>query len=237
MSQSPPRGITVPANHEIKDINRDDRTLVVTISTRTQDRVGDVLEPAGAELDAYRKNPIVLWAHSYRLPPIAKSLWIKAEGDRIIAKPQFARTPMAEEIFGLYAEGFLNAWSVGFIPRRSEAIIDTGDDGRRQFVGYRVAQWELLEYSAVPVPANPEALTHAIESGRIRHAVLLKEFEHLLISPSTPEAPGAAPEGPGDSITIVNDTLPEIDPAALRALVRREAEAAIRQATGKLSAN
>jgi len=228
------RGISLPCAHEVRDVDREARTLVVTVSTRTQDRAGDVLEPAGAELDAYRRNPVVLWAHTYGTPPVAKTLWIKRDGDRIIAKPQFARTPMAEEIFGLYAEGFLNAWSVGFLPHETEPIVETDDDGQRRFVGYRVVRWELLEYSAVPVPANPDALTHALQDGRIRHAVLVKALEHLLIEPVTPEASGAAaPEEPGDAIDVIDPHALEIDPAELRSIVQRETATAIRRLFGK----
>jgi hypothetical protein len=202
-----------------------------------------VLEPSGALLDAYRKNPVVLWAHHYSLPPIAKSLWIKLDGDRILAKPQFARTPMAEEIFGLYAEGFLNAWSVGFLPRQAEPIVEPSPSGQRQFVGYRVVEWELLEYSAVPVPANPEALTHALRDGRVQNELVLKALEEFLIEPpitpgasgaSTGREPAAAPEGPDDSITVLESPSLEIDPAELRRIVAHETQATIRRVRGQL---
>ena len=220
------RGITLPMQNLVRQIDRDERSLVVTVSTRARDRIGDLLEPDGAQLDAYRKNPIVLWAHSYTLPPIARSLWVKVEDDRIIAKPQFARTAMAEEIFQLYAEGFLNAWSVGFVPLESEPLVSDAPDGRRLFTGYRIKRWELLEYSAVAVPANPAALTHALRTGRIRERILVKAFEKALEDGPAPETSGATPEKSGDAA--------DMDAAQWRTLVREHVRAAVRQLTGRL---
>jgi hypothetical protein len=54
----------------------------------------------------------------------------------------------------MYKAGFMNAWSIGFIPKE---IVDIEPDNWRG--GHRFDKWELLEYSAVLVPDNPEALT------------------------------------------------------------------------------
>lgn len=137
----------------IKEIDEVERTMTVLISTPDIDRQGEMVEPMGMDLANYQKNPVVLWAHQYDKPPIAKSLWIKATKDGIIAKLQFALTLFASEIYHLYKDGFLNCWSVGFMP--SEWVDGQKDgDPRRRFT-----KGELLEYSAVPVPANPQALT------------------------------------------------------------------------------
>jgi len=237
-TQDAHRGVTLPCALDIKEIDHDERTLVVTISSRTKDRVGDILDPAGAELDAYRKNPVVLWAHDYRLPPVAKTLWIKVNGDRVVAKPQFARTAVANEIFNLYAEGFLNAWSVGFIPHETEPIVENDRGSERRFVGYRVVRWELLEYSAVPVPANPEALTHALRDGHISSPVLVKAFEQLLIESDKPEEPGKSlrerdtSEASGKTDRLIISDSPEIDPEAVAAIARQEIGSTIRRLKG-----
>ena len=83
---------------ETRDVDRKERTLVVTISTQAKDRLGDILDPEGVLIENYRKNPVVLWAHDYRRPPIAKSLWIKVDRERIVAKAKFASTPLSEEV-------------------------------------------------------------------------------------------------------------------------------------------
>src|SRR5205807_1446535 len=63
---------------EVKQLDDAARTIQFTISTGAVDRDADTLAPDGWQLDAYRKNPVVLWAHDYRQPPVAKceQAWI-----------------------------------------------------------------------------------------------------------------------------------------------------------------
>ena len=51
--------------------------LTFVASTGAVDRHGDTVAPEGWRLDAYRENPVVLWAHDYRRPAIgrAQSVW------------------------------------------------------------------------------------------------------------------------------------------------------------------
>lgn len=147
---------------EIKGIDDKEQTITAYISTSARDRHNESLDPSGVDLSHYKKNPIVLWAHDYSLPPIGKSLWVKRDGEGILAKVKFASTEFAQEIFQLYKEGFMKAFSVGFIPKEMEE----GDGKKTPRMTYR--KWEMLEYSAVPVPANPEALTLAIQKGILK---------------------------------------------------------------------
>lgn len=151
-------------NSVIKDINVAEKTLTALVSTAGQDRMDDVLEPKGADLKNFNKNPVVLWAHDYQSPPIAKALWTRKKEEGVLSKMKFANTEFAQEIFELYKEGFMNAFSVGFIPKQSEPV----DPEKTGFYdGKRFTKWEMLEYSAVPVPANPEALALAVSKGII----------------------------------------------------------------------
>lgn len=144
---------------EIKGIDEAERTLTAYISTDARDRMNESLDPSGVDMTNYRKNPVVLWAHDYSKPPIGKAMWVKRDGNGIISKVKFANTEMGNEIFQLYKDGFLKAFSVGFIPKETE----DGDGEKKPRRTYK--KWEMLEYSAVPVPANPEALTLAIQKG------------------------------------------------------------------------
>lgn len=146
----------------VKEINEKERTLVSVVSTGAVDRMGEVIEPEGIDLKNYRKNPIVLWAHNYGSPPIGRSLWIKKQNGGLVSKMEFAKTERAEEIFSLYKGGFLNAFSIGFSSIESEPM----DKNDTSFFGpKRFKKTEMLEYSAVPVPANPEALAMAMTKG------------------------------------------------------------------------
>ncbi len=48
----------------IKDILVSSQTLTMVISDDSEDREGDIIEAAGWLLDAYKANPVVLFAHS-----------------------------------------------------------------------------------------------------------------------------------------------------------------------------
>ena len=164
---------------EIKTIDEREGTLTAYVSTNTRDRMNEVLDPQGIDVSNFRKNPVVLWAHDYTAPPIGKAIWIKRDGDGILSKVKFANTEFAQEIFQLYKEGFLKAFSVGFMPR--ETVDGDGEkEPRRTF-----KKWELLEYSAVPVPANPEALALAIQKGVLKTDSIKQGLEKALLEEDT----------------------------------------------------
>lgn len=144
---------------EVKVQNDDSRELLFTVSTQSVDRQGDSIAIDGWRLDAYRKNPVVLWAHSYNGFPIARSskIWIEDGKLKSIAafvpENNSAVGRQAQGIYELYKGGFLSATSVGFMPIKWAWTEDTN----RKY-GIDFEEQELLEYSAVPVPANAEAL-------------------------------------------------------------------------------
>ena len=74
------------------------RTVTAVVSSEAVDRTAEVMIAAGARLKRYRQNPVVMWAHQYGGLPIGRNLWIKVDGDRIIAKTAFAQTEQAEQV-------------------------------------------------------------------------------------------------------------------------------------------
>ena len=150
-------------------LRADPETLTVqaVISTAAPDRAGDVIVPAGLRNAAeFLRNPVVLWAHQRALPPVGTCVALDVQPGRIVAATRFAKgVPFAEDLFRLYEQGILRGWSIGFLPRRAALLPRDPATGRR---GLRVEAWDLLEYSAVPVPENPEALTLAVAKGVVR---------------------------------------------------------------------
>ncbi len=137
-----------------------DNTLRFIISNGSLDRDHDTIASDGWELANYRKNPVVLWAHSHSSPPIGKANAILIEDDALIAEAEFTGPDLnafGDMIFKLYQGGFMRAVSVGFMPLEWVWVDEQG--------GFRFEKQELLEFSAVPVPANPEALLVARSSG------------------------------------------------------------------------
>lgn len=127
------------------------------VSTDDLDRHGEVVNIEGMDLKNYKNNPVVMWAHDYTIPPIAKTTQIKKEkvGNKTVLKAvmEFAIgiSQLANEVYNLYKGGFMKAFSIGFIPEEMD--------------GNTYTKSELLEYSAVPIPANPNALLLAKAKG------------------------------------------------------------------------
>jgi len=156
-------------------------------STATMDRYHEVIEPAGWRLESYRRNPVFQNAHNYGdiVFTLGKALVteVRAVGERqaLCQRIEFATevNPMARIAYGLYKGGFLNAVSVGFIPLRWEDGNRTngteGTNGPRR----RYLEQELLEVSAVAIPANPDALALGLKSGAIVRADLQETVELL----------------------------------------------------------
>jgi hypothetical protein len=143
------------------------RSVITTIEP---DRAGDVVVPTGLKnRDEYLMNPVVLWAHDrFRVPPIGSCQWLDVQPRRIVAETRFAEgVPFAEEVFSLYEQGVLRGWSIGFVPLKG--------DRRPSAKGTSlyVREWDLLEYSAVPIPENPGAVTVALEKGLVTDPDLL----------------------------------------------------------------
>lgn len=140
-------------------IDAEKRIVTAVITALVTDRSGDVIVPSGlANREEFLRNPVVLWAHQRMVPPIGTCLDLQVSRERIIAVTKFATgVPLADEVFRLYEQGILRGWSIGFVPRR--AGLRPPDPGGRR--GLVIESWDLLEYSAVPVPENPEALTLA----------------------------------------------------------------------------
>ena len=136
------------------------RTIRFRITTDAVDRERDILSPAGWKLDNFLKNPTVLWAHDYRQPPIARAREIIATEHGLSSLAEFppkGTYAFADTVYDLLKGGFLNATSVGFAPLKHAY-----NEERR---GVDYLEQELLEFSVVPVPANPEALVEARATG------------------------------------------------------------------------
>lgn len=125
----------------------------VLASTAATDRQGEIIAQDGWDLKNFMKNPVMLWAHDYSSLPVAKVTSFPNDLRGLVADYEFAPAegnPMAQQIKTLVDGGFLNAVSVGFIPKERN--------------GNTITKSELLEISFVPVPANQEALQMAAKS-------------------------------------------------------------------------
>jgi phage head maturation protease len=165
-------------------------TLDFVASTATLDRYHEIIEPAGWRLDSYRRNPVFQNAHNYGdvIFTLGKAVSTEVRaigaGQALCQRIQFAVdvNPMARIAYGLYKGGFLNAVSVGFIPlrwedpnRRDGANGTNGEPVPRR----RYLEQELLEVSAVAIPANPDALALGVKSGAFTRGDLRESLDLL----------------------------------------------------------
>lgn len=123
-------------------------TFEVVITTGDVDRHGEVVNPDGADVKNFKKNPVVLLNHNYWGLPIGVATSLKKTDGKWIAKGIFAPTDDAQTVRHLYDAGIMKATSIGFIVKERKK-----DDQKV------INKWELLEFSFVTVPANPDALT------------------------------------------------------------------------------
>lgn len=143
-------------------------------STDAVDRYGESVDQESWQLDNYKKNPVILWAHNLSFgedrPPIGRAVNVEiVKGKGLVFDIQFDMAdPFAADIFRKFKEKFLNAFSVGFISHKVERSDDPA-------VPPVLMDNELLELSAVPVPANPEAL-QALRS----RSFAIKSWDSLL---------------------------------------------------------
>lgn len=133
----------------------------VIASTDAADRMGDVVDQSW-KLDEFRKNPVILFGHDYSQPPVGRAVSVEVRDGRLVAEIEWdTGHAMGALVARQFAEGFLNAVSVGFKPGRQvpRSLLDEKDP-RYAKGEYGVVFLEntLLEISAVPVPANGEAL-------------------------------------------------------------------------------
>ncbi|HEY5911567.1 MAG TPA: HK97 family phage prohead protease [Verrucomicrobiae bacterium] len=153
-------------------------------SNESLDRYGEIISARGWRLENYRRNPVFQNAHQYGdvIFTLGKALVTEVRGAEgpatapyLYQRIQFAVdvNPMARIAYGLYRGKFLNAVSVGFIPLRWENPADPEKAGYRR----KYLEQELLEVSAVGIPANPEALQLGLEAGAIEKADLRRLFD------------------------------------------------------------
>lgn len=159
---------------EVTKDEGDEFVTNVIASTPTVDRAGDIVEQDW-NLKNFRRNPVILWMHDRMTPPVGRAIKISAGGrgkdgalEMAIEWDVGPHNPLGTTIGKQYARGMLHAVSVGFRPggciRRADL---PADDPRHQKLKDGEPAWmsglvlsgnELLENSAVTVPANPEAL-------------------------------------------------------------------------------
>lgn len=161
------RKITKLFTSKSVSVNEKERTAQFIISDDQVDRMDEIVEQSW-DTENYENNPIVLWGHNPDEPEnvLGTSLGLETEkGDDEVTRTKstvkFSEeglNPKADMVFNQIKAGILRTVSVGFIPKTFKTSEDKKDI---------LADNELLEFSIVPIPANPRAVALAYKEGTI----------------------------------------------------------------------
>ncbi|WOZ75676.1 phage major capsid protein [Kosakonia sacchari] len=143
----------------VKAVNEDERIITGIASTPSPDRDGDIIEPEGAK---FRSDTPFLWQHD-RSQPIGTCMpKMTNDGLEITAKlvkptPDMPSQLAArlDEAWASIKAGLVRGLSIGFRPIEY-SFLDAG--------GIRFLSWDLLEVSAVTIPANAECSIQTVKS-------------------------------------------------------------------------
>lgn len=142
---------------EIKELSSDSRSFTGIASTMGTDRMGDEVMADGV---VYKTPLPLLWQHDHN-QPIGSVNTVKSEGGEVSIEAEVSTVSESgrlkdriDEAWQSIKSGLVRGLSVGF------KIIDAEPTAR----GLKIKAWELLEVSAVTVPANRDASIQAIKS-------------------------------------------------------------------------
>lgn len=178
------------------------------ISTATEDRVGDILNPRGCQLKNYRQNPVVMWGHGLEgiTTPIGASvdpmgnLTVEVGDEFVLATSYFAQNSKeAMDIFGLICDGVVRATSV----RETPIAFKKSWIGGRQVT--QVDRWDLEEWSWCAIGVNPDAVAKAMQTkydGRRLSPSIMKSLNAVM--------PAKRVQGRGMETTMKKDGEKEI---------------------------
>ena len=132
----------------------------MVVAANELSRNGDDVNLRGISFKSYRKNPVVLWAHdSYSGIPIAKTLKIGHDDQgRIVADFEFnSDDEFAARVENAWNGGFIRGASIRYLPTKVVEV--RSEDGTVERL--RVEESDLLEWSLVPIPADPDSVRAA----------------------------------------------------------------------------
>lgn len=157
------------------------RTIPFVISSSAKDRHKTVVNMKNWKLDNYNLNPIVGYQHNVYGGNMctpddpdnvigSSRVWFEQRGDKevMMGEVKFEKAeinPLAEKIFQKVLAGTLNAASVGFLELgKGKRTVVRDDNNNIIDETYFFEGQELLEWSVVNIPSNPEASSRSMRN-------------------------------------------------------------------------
>jgi len=170
----------VDVKADVKAVN-DKKTYTFIMSDEVMDSHGTIVKLDGAELERYNKNPLIIWQHQ-------TGSWDEYNPDNIIGKGRAfyedgllkneiefepkELNELADKVSRKIDFGSINAGSIGFIFK--DGAFGNEERGEDPDIFY-IKKWELVEYSIVSVPSNPNALVERAKSEQKDVTILTEE--------------------------------------------------------------
>ena len=141
----------------LEDIESEGENLYsVTIMANEVARGPIELVRRGIDFSAYKKNPVVLWIHDQTGQTEAGGLPIGMTR-KLVETPSGQIRAWFEFLVGdPFVDRIKNAWDKGFL--RAASVAWRALESEPTSRGWRDTRSELLEWSLVPVPADPDAI-------------------------------------------------------------------------------
>lgn len=149
----------------------DGRVITGVIASSCTDLDGEVIVPGGLDTSYFPKRvKSVYWNHDYDRVPVGTcaKLYYNDAG-QLVSQTHIINTGFGDEILTAIREGAINGLSIG------ASVIEQGPPTHEESVKWKgcrnvIRKAKMLEYSVVPMPANPDALMGLVSKGLIRKA-------------------------------------------------------------------
>jgi uncharacterized protein YaiI (UPF0178 family) len=201
----------------IKSIDEDARIIEGIATTPSADRMGDIVEPKGADY----KLPIPFLMQHNSGAPIGHVIDARVSSAGITIKAQLVKIaePGAlkdrlDEAWQSIKSGLVRGLSIGFTPIESARIKDSFSE--------HFLKWSWLELSAVVIPANADASITSIKS--IDKALLAASGEKQIQVVSLKSTPGASGTNPkGNTVQTIAQQIASFEVKRAASAARMEA--------------
>ena len=134
-----------------QEASEDSGRFKMLITSQAVDRDNEVILTDGWEVEDYMKNPVVMLFHRLDMLPVGITETLTKTEQGYVAEGRFApadANPIAQQVRKLYDLGIMRAASVGFMVKQRDRANPSV-----------IVKAALYEWSFVPVPSNPDALS------------------------------------------------------------------------------
>jgi len=165
--KSLPMGLIVLKALPVVELFGPERCDVSTITSKSIDAEGDIVMPEGLDWDRFHEDgsPVHYAHHSLR---VGRALWVKAKGDRIIAKTRYDSAPagwskdkswIGDVVFDAVRKGALPGKSITVLPEEDRKPTDEEKAAGCKRV---ITKGTVMEFSVCKAPVNQDAVVEEI---------------------------------------------------------------------------